>query len=154
VLTALWRAAQLGARLTLWVKPTGGGPCKLKSVDPDRDAYDVAELWANQDGRGVRPAQVALRWPKCPPGALNASKVAEADRIQPWQTMREVGVEDGHVLLADVDLSQGGRTPGAAWLRVPHSCRLAAGALVPAQHACARPAATNVTDCVHYLPHR
>jgi hypothetical protein len=100
------------------VKPTGRGLCKLKDVDPGRDAYDVAALWANQDGQGVCPTRVTLRWPKCPPGALGASQEAQAEVLAPWKTLRDAGVEDGHVLLADIAPAQGGSAEGACCLRV------------------------------------
>jgi len=109
-LTLSRRAAQPAVLWKLWVKQSGGGLCKLKGVDPVCDVYDVAERWAGELQLDVHPSRIELRKLKVGPGVPTESEEAAAKLRDPLQSslpLCSAGVEDGHVLLADITTAQG-----------------------------------------------
>jgi hypothetical protein len=111
--------------LTLWLKFKTKDNQDLtrffsKSADPSTTVDAFIQLLVSEEELRVRPSHVTLRWPRCLPDALDASKEAQATLLdKPWQTLSDVGIEDGHVLLAYTSAAQGGSAEGAPWLRAP-----------------------------------
>ena len=91
------------------------------SVSPSITVDAFIQRLVSEEELPVRPSRVTLRWPNCLPDALDASKEAQTKLLKPWQTLRDTGIEDGHMLLADISPMEGGSAegPGAPWLRAP-----------------------------------
>ncbi len=122
--------AQRGARWSLWVKYKTEGTDRYfaaNNTDPSTTVYEFVQRLVSEEELRVRPSHVTLRWPKCGPSALDGSQEALAVQLEPWRTLLDAGVEDGHVLLADIGAAQGGCTEGAPWLRAPRAVRPACG---------------------------
>lgn len=97
---------QPGVPFTLWLKhkteDNQWTRIFSKSVDPSFTVDAFIQRLVSKEELRVRPSHVTLLWPSCLPDALDTSKEAEAQPLKPWQTLRAAGIQDGHVLLADI----------------------------------------------------
>lgn len=114
-------AAQAGAFLTLWVKPTDRPGLveytQLRGVDPNCLVDDLKALWLSQRQRGDDPSGIRLRLvPPFPGDEPSEEQERAASALIPRQTLRVANVTDGRFLLVDVAPARVDHE-GAPWLR-------------------------------------